>query len=219
MTLRPEIDVSHADWFADTDADWWSTATQGPAGFEAYATIWFDSAESESYRSDDVLMANVVAVAAQHTHTPEDVFFGLWDGWGELYDGARQYSMARANWMRDLWVNPSPPRVLPAFDDAILSGPKVDLQEARQYLLFRGPASQIGQWGANPIDLNVPRALPPASVTWPADHSWFIASEIDAEWMCVSGSTALVEALLAEFGSNAEPATHGAIPPLEATEQ
>lgn len=215
MTLRAETDISHADWFADTGVDWHIAATQGPAGFEAYLTIRFDSPVSATYRSDDDLMAAVVTVASKHTQTPEDVFFGLWDGWGELADGARQYSMARANWMRDLWVNPSPPRVLPAFDDAVLEGPKVDLQDARHYLLFRGPASDVGQWGANPIDVNVPRALPPASITWPADQAWFIAADVDAEWLCVGGSADLAEALSAEFGSNTEPANYGSIPDLE----
>ena len=219
MTLRPEPDTSHADWFVDATSDWQQTATFGPAGFDAYVTIRFDLPESDSYRSDDSLMGQVVAVAAEHTHTPTDVFFGLWDGWGDLDDGARQYSTARVNWIRDLWVNPSPPRILPAFDDEVLSGPKINLYDARHYLLFRGPASNVGQWGANPIDVNTPRALAPASMTWPRDRTWFIAADVDQEWMCVGGSTALAEALLATFGTNAEPATFGQVVPPKPVER
>ena len=219
MTLRPEPDTSHADWFVDSTSDWQQTATFGPAGFDAYVTIRFDTPDSQSYRSDDLLVSHVVAVAAEHTQTPGDVFFGLWDGWGDLDDGARQYSTARANWMRDLWINPSPPRIRPAFDDDILSGPKVNLYDARHYLLFRGPASNVGQWGANPIDVDTPRALAPASVTWPQDRAWFIAADVDEESMHVGGSAALTEALLAAFGANAEPTKFGDVASPEETER
>lgn len=215
MSLRHEPDTQVADWFVDLDADWWTLATQGPAGFEAYATVWFDHGESENYRSDDTIMATVVGIAAQHTRTPEDLIFGLWDGWGELTDGARQYSLVRANWMRDLWFKPTPPRIPPAFPDDVLDGPKADLQANREYLLFRGPAAEVGQWAALPFDRDVERTLPPASLTWPADRAWFISADVDASWLCVGGSEALISALLGDARLDAEPATYGQIPALE----
>ncbi|TXJ04636.1 MAG: hypothetical protein E6Q27_07645 [Aeromicrobium sp.] len=107
----------------------------------------------------------------------------------------------------------------PAFDDDILSGPKVNHHDARHYLLFRGPASNVGQWGANPIDVNTPRALAPASVTWPQDRAWFIAADVDEESMCVGGSAALAQALLAAFGPNAERVTFGQTGDSKATER
>lgn len=217
MTLRHEPDVSLADWFAiaDADADWWTTVTQGPAGLDAYATVWFEYEESNPYRSDDEIMALVINIAANYTRTPDDVFFGLWDGWGELYDGARQYSSVRNNWLRDLWVNPIAPRTGPAFDDEIINGPKVNVQDHREYLLFRGASADVGNWGAHRLDVDIERALAPASITWPADRAWFVTADVDPSWLCVAGSSALIEELLDSPALDAEPAVHGQIPPLE----
>lgn len=213
MTLRHEPDVSHAAWFVGADADWRTLATQGPPGFEAYATVRYDTGEAEHYRSDDLVMAAVVNLAAQHTRTPDDVFFGLWDGWGELTDPGRVYSVVRANWLRDLWFQPTPPRNTPAFDDDVAAGPRVDLHDDRAYLLFRGPAASVGQWGARPFAPDLDRTLPPASITWPADRAWFIASDVDPEWLCVGGSHAMIAAVLAHPDLDAEPATYGDQPP------
>ena len=212
MTLRHEPDVSHADWFVRAESDWAVLAGQGPPGFEAYATVRFADGESEVYLSDDVVMALVVQLAAQHTRTPDDVFFGLWDGWGELSDQGRVYSVVRSNWLRDLWFRPTPPRNRPAFREEVTDAPKVDLRGKRSYLLFRGPASEVGRWGAADYAPDVERTLPPASITWPADHAWFIAADVDDEWLCIGGSQRLIDAVLAHPDLNAEPATHGDAP-------
>lgn len=213
MTLRHEPDVSRADWFVHADAPWQVLATQGPPGFQAYAAIRFDVGESETCRSDDAIMALVVEVAAGHTRTPDDVIFGLWDGWGELTDAGRVYHSIRATWLRDLWFRPSPPRIRPAFDAAILDGPVVDLAGARSYLLFRGPARDVGDWGARPYETDLARTLPPASITWPSDRAWFIAADVDEDRLCVGGTAALVDALIAHPGLDAEPIAHGAVEP------
>lgn len=215
MTLRHEPDVSHAQWFVRAEAPWQVLATQGPPGFEAWATVRFDVGESEAYRSDDEIMAIVVELASRHTRTRDDVFFGLWDGWGELTDAGRVYSTLRSNWLRDLWFRPSPPRIRPAFDDGVLGAPKAELRGDRAYLLFRGPASDVGDWGARPFGVDVERTLPPASITWPADRAWFIAADVDPVWLCVGGSEALISAVLAHPELDASPAVHGQIPPLE----
>jgi len=212
MTLRHEPDVSHADWFVRTDVDWRVLAGQGPAGFEAYATVRFDDGEREAYRPDDQTMAIVVAVAAAHTRTPDDLFFGLWDGWGELTDAGRVYTSLRGSWLRDLWFRPTPPRVRPAFEDEVMDGPKVHLADARAYLLFRGPAAEVGDWGARPWGTDLERTLPPASITWPADRAWFIAADVDDDDLTIGGSQALVDAVLAHPDLDAEPVTHGVVP-------
>ncbi|GAA3543550.1 hypothetical protein AFL01nite_29830 [Aeromicrobium flavum] len=215
MTLRHEPDVSHADWFVRAEADWWPLATQGPPGFEAYATVWFDDGESEHYRGDDLIMATVVNLAAQHTRTPDDVFFGLWDGWGELIDAGRVYATVRGNWLRDLWFRPTPPRVAAAFDEHVTEGPQVDLRGDRRYFLFRGAAADVGRWGAADFAPDVERTLPPASITWPADRAWFVAADVDPAWLCVGGSQRLIDAVLGHPDLDAEPATYGEIPALE----
>lgn len=215
MTLRHEPDVTHADWFVRAEADWWPLATQGPPGFEAYATVRFDDGESDTYRPDDEMMAIVVGLAAHRTRTPEDVFFGLWDGWGDLTDASRVYTTLRGNWLRDLWFRPTPPRVRPAFDEDVIDGPKVDLRGDRAYLLFRGAASDVGRWNAKPWGTDVERTLPPASITWPADRAWFIAADVDPDWLCIGGSHQLIDDVLAHPDLDAEPATYGIVPALD----
>jgi len=214
MTLRHEPDVAHADWFVRAEADWWVLATQGPPGFEAYAMVRFDDGEAEPYRSDDEVMAIVVGLAAAHTRTPEDVLFGLWDGWGELDDAGRVYTTLRGSWLRDLWFRPTPPKVKPAFDRQVLDGPKVDLRGDRHYLLFRGPAADVGDWGATPWGPDLDRTLPPASITWPADRAWFIAADVDPDWLCIGGPRSLIDAVLAHPDLDTEPARHGVVPAL-----
>lgn len=211
MTLRHEPDVSHADWFMHADEDWAVLARQGPPGFDAYAMVQFADGEVETSRSDDEVMANVVALAAAHTSTPEDLFFGLWDGWGELCDSGRVYTTLRSSWLRDLWLRPTPPRTRPAFGHEVMDGAKVDLDGYRQYLLFRGRAADVGRWGADPWAPDLERALPPASVTWPADRAWFIAADVDPDWLCIGGSRQLIDAVLAHPDLDAEPATYGVI--------
>lgn len=215
MTLRPEPDVSHADWLVRAEPDRQTLVSQGPPGFEAHATVRFADGESETYRPDDETMAIVVRIAAAHTRTPEDVFFGLWDGWGELTDAGRVYTTLRGNWLRDLWFRPTPPRVRPAFDDEVIDGPKVDLAEDRSYLLFRGAADDVGDWGARPWGTDVERTLPPASLTWPADRAWFIAADVDHDWLCLGGSQRLVDTVVTHPDLDAAPATYGVLPALE----
>ena len=216
MTLRPEPDVSQADWLVRADEDWRVLAAQGAPGFEAYARVRFDDGEGEAYRPDDETMALVMAVAAAHTRTPDDVFYGLWDGWGELTDAGRVYTSLRGSWLRDLWFRPTPPRVRPAFDDEVMDGPRVELGDERAYLLFRGPASDVGRWGARPWGADLERTLPPASITWPADRAWLIAADVDDTGLTVGGSQRLVDAVLAHPELDAESVTYGVLPTITA---
>lgn len=215
MTLRHEPDVRHADWFVRADQDWTVLATQGAPDFEAYATVRFADGESETYRPDDETMAIIVNVAGAHTRTPHDLFFGLWDGWGELDDAGRVYTTLRSNWLRDLWFRPTPPRVRPAFDDDVMAAPKVDLHGNRAYLLFRGAAADVGRWGARPWGTDLERTLPPASITWPADHAWFVAADVDDTGLTVGGSQRLVDEVLAHPDLDAAPVTYGVVPSLD----
>src|SRR5690606_557262 len=94
-------------------------------------------------------------------------------------------------------------------------GPKVDLAEDRSYLLFRGAADDVGDWGARPWGTDGERTLPPASLTWPADRAWFIAADVDPEWLCLGGSRRLVDTLVAHPDLTAAPATYGVLPALD----
>jgi hypothetical protein len=78
-----------------------------------------------------------------------------------------------------------------------MTGPRVSIP-ARDYLLFRGPLSQAGQWGsAAAVVTGEPREINSPNLMWPADHAWFAGSDIDLPWTGIAGTEDLIEDLLA----------------------
>jgi hypothetical protein len=56
------------------------------------------------------------------------------------------------------------------------------------------------------VDL-VPGRLRPINspnLIWPADHSWFVATEIDLPWTGIAGSAELVQDLIADESLDVE---------------
>jgi hypothetical protein len=95
------------------------------------------------------------------------------------------------------------PTVAPAFPPEVLNGPRVSIP-ARDYLLFRGPLTQAGQWGAAELVPGRARPINSPNLIWPADHSWFVATEIDLPWTGIAGSTNLVQDLIADESLDVE---------------
>jgi hypothetical protein len=74
-----------------------------------------------------------------------------------------------------------------------MQGPRVRIP-ARDYLLFRGSLHDAGTWGAR---LPAWRArINSPNLMWPADHAWFVATEIDNAWTGIGGNAALAAELL-----------------------
>lgn len=214
MSLRPEPDLDVAEWIvsATNETDPTVVTRQGPPGLQAHATIWFDTPDSEAPRAEPDLVALVTSLAAEHTATPERSCFALWDGWGEIDEG-RFYGVMDVERGFGRVFSGAPARIAPpAFGDAVLSGPRLQLTAERSYLLFTGSLADVGDWGARPLAPGWPRELPQASFTWPADRAWCLTSDPEAEWFCLGGPPGLVEAVLAHPDLQAEPATHG-VPP------
>lgn len=219
MPLRHEPDTSLADWIVTDvgdDDDAWTRVLQGPPGFEAYATIWFDDETADPYRADAEVVAIVTRLAGAFTTTPDQVRFALWEGWGEL-EGGRQYTaMQPMDWFGRVFRPAAPHRPAPAFPADVLAAPRVDLHGWRSYLLFTGAADEAGDWGARPPAPGWPSDLPQASLTWPADRAWCLTSDVDPDWCCLGGSQRLVDTVLARPDLRSEPAVHGTPPPLPA---
>lgn len=175
MVLRPEPDVTHADWFAQRDESWVQLCTAGPRGFEGSVRVFHAPAD---VRGKDVQgfegdlpreqLLPLLDLLSRHTSTPGDCFFALWDGYGV------PSSLARVR--------------IPN----------------RDYLLYRGQiddadlgASGEGRlWG---VPMNSPNLM------WPRDRSWFAATEVDQPWSAIGGSQALIDEVLAHPGLDAEP--------------
>ncbi len=202
MSLRPLADVSVADWFAGDGSP--LPLERGPAGFESYARVLHsDMGDGERYEGHlvDELLAALVAALARHTSTPGECYFGLWDGYGDIYGGdAVGFLTAFSGPMkwpgRIFTKEKPPPPVPPAFAPEVLAGPR--LTYAHDYLLFTGTLAEAGQWGAVGYGHGVPRNINSPNLMWPADRAWFVTTSIDSSWTGVGGSSELVGELLGD---------------------
>lgn len=64
--------------------------------------------------------------------------------------------------------------------------------EGRGHFLLRGPLTGL----LRSVSAIPDRDQPVSGIWWPADRSWFVATEIDFPWTLVAGSHRLVERLL-----------------------
>jgi hypothetical protein len=97
MSLQHEPDVSKAAWFAHVDDPWVEVCSQGPRGFAQYARLFHagDPEEDDPENSrvllnlegdiDENSLTALIGVLARHTSTPQECFFGLWEGYGEIH--------------------------------------------------------------------------------------------------------------------------------------
>ena len=76
------------------------------------------------------------------------------------------------------------------------AGPEVLDLENRSYLVRRGPLALALDIGWEPFPDR--RLAAPPNLLWPADRAWFVTSDTDLDSTYLGGSTALVEALLAQ---------------------
>ena len=79
MPLRPLSDVSPADWFVDSAADWWDKVCLGPPGYDAYVRVHFDM---EGEVSDVSVVSGILDILARYTATADTTYVGVWKGWG-----------------------------------------------------------------------------------------------------------------------------------------
>jgi hypothetical protein len=105
--------------------------------------------------------AALVEVLSTVTATPEDVFFGIWIGWGD-----------------------TPPERFP--------GAGVIATEGRGHFLLRGPLE-----GALTAVAVADTRGAVSGLWWPADRTWFVATEVDLEWTFVAGERVLIDRLMA----------------------
>jgi hypothetical protein len=83
----------------------------------------------------------VLETLTGRTRTPDECYFCLWDGWGDIEGGGGARILDRRRW----FVRRGP-RIATAFPDSVLQGPKVVVPN-RAYFLFRGSVSDFGDWG------------------------------------------------------------------------
>ena len=148
-------------------------------------------------------LSDLCVILTGHTGTPEQCWFAVWEGWGWQHSGG--FSMGRSTSSDE----PLPPlEMAPQEWQLDLTGPTFALP-GRDYHLFGGPvdaATRIGHWITKEwFDAQSP------SIFWPEDHSWCVATEVDADTTLVGGSrdliaevtnSSLLEALLIGRGAS-----------------
>lgn len=211
MPLRYEPDVSHANWFTNSPDHWIQLCARGPSGFARYARLFHRQFTDDDFDPEttpettreignlpDNLLQQLTSILERHTQTPEDCFFGLWPGHGEVSGG---HAVAVLD---DKPQSKLP--IPPAFPPEVMTGPLVEIPN-REYLLFRGPLSEAGQWGAVDVIPGISRHINSPNLMWPADHAWFVATEVDLEWTGIGGSHRLIADLLTAQGLEVEEMT------------
>ena len=69
----------------------------------------------------------------------------------------------------------------------------------RRYHLFGGTLADSAAWDGDPPHM-----------MWPADHAWFVAKDVDPDWIGVGGTQALIDEVLAAPGPEAAPSAYDA---------
>ena len=96
MTLTRCPDLSPADWIVTSTLPWQQLVTFGPSGFEAYARLRFlpdpaydgqRESDVEEAGSDSDRLHTLLEVLAGQTRSPDECFFCVWDGFGDLSGG------------------------------------------------------------------------------------------------------------------------------------
>ena len=203
MPLRPLADLRAADWFVDDPAPARLRSHVGPSGFEAYVRVLHTpTGQGDRFEGhlDEPLLSALIGVLAEHTTTPDDCFFALWEGYGDIHGGEAAGFLTAftgpMRWPGRIFTKEKPKAPPPpAFPPHIMDGPLLTAN-GEAHFLFAGPLSEAGRWGAASYGGGVPRDINSPNLMWPADHAWFVTTSIEGTWTGVGGSDALIGALL-----------------------
>ena len=150
--------------------------------------------DPEEGNLDPISMAALYDVLANMS-TAAQAFHGFWAGWGGLHQG----SVAR---LSNDGQGDEPPASAFPFPPQVVNGPTLDLP-GRDYLVFSGSLDPT-LFAARPGSSFWPQS---PSLSWPDDHSWCVATDIDFDSTLVAGSVELIAAVLAHPGLEAWPVT------------
>jgi hypothetical protein len=133
------------------------------------------------------LASRLADVLAGHTERSQQSCFALWEGWGvpEVMVAFRPGNSDEGQ--RD--AHQSIEAEIASWRGLIGSAPRFKLS-TRGMLLLRGPLAAVEDFYAFHRD--------PPSMWWPEDHTWCVATDIDLMTTYIGGSTACINALLAD---------------------
>lgn len=138
----------------------------------------------------------LVRLLADHTTTADLCWFAAWEGWGDYRDGSAVLLTLGAS------PDDAPPAMPPpaTYREKPSERPTFTLPH-RGYYIARGPLS-----AALDTVYGVTWAYQSASIWWPDDRAWCVATEVDFDWTYVGGTKECIAAILASPNLEALPA-------------
>jgi len=137
----------------------------------------------------------LVGVLGNHTTTSDRCWFAAWEGYGDFRDGSAAlatFGGAPVDALARL-----PPGT---YRDKPTEHPRFKLPH-RGYYLARGPLA-----AALETVYGFTWAYLSASIWWPDDRAWCVATEVDFDWTYVGGTTECIAAILSSPDVEALPA-------------
>lgn len=144
---------------------------------------------------DEEVVAELLPFLAQFTGTPEQCYFGVWEGYGQYSGGTTMLTSDGSG--RPL----PPPRDVRSAQRIRGCG--------RNYLLYTGELKDITGFYAN-------FGSEPPNIWWPADRAWFVSTDIDLDSTYVGARQECIDALLSHPALEAMPAEYRAAVHMEA---
>ena len=163
------------------------------AGHGAGVRPWREDPNHGSMEEETA--TELAAFLSRFTGTPEQCYFGVWEGYG-------QYSGGTTMFTSDGSGSPLPtPR-------EIRRAQRIRGCD-RNYLLYAGELQDITAFYTNSLS-------EPPNIWWPADRTWFVAADIDLVSTYIGASQERIEALLSHPALEAVPAEYRASVAMDA---
>ena len=189
MSVQRYDDASVADWLRTQDRTWYDLSARGPLGFESYARLRFIPDPSfDGQRENDAPTVDLdgpgpseiwqigVAVShlTQHTSTPDELFYLVWEGWPDVSSVCDPLGTA----------------------DVKLADERGFV--VRRYYLLRGFDADLSGWDLYPETDTLESRLPLPAFIWPADRAWCVSRDTDPHFASIGASAAAIADILAD---------------------
>jgi len=163
----------------------------GAASPFAHGSELWDAGEPETGNLSVDGLTELCAVLGRFTSTPDECFYAVWEGWGQLHGGRAR-----------VWMSGDGHGV-PA--EPLLTREELNVDRVRlphrRYLLMSGPLRAVGDVARyDGPDTWVSQS---PSLLWPADHNWCVATEIDFDSTLVGGPAPTIDEILTAPGLEA----------------
>ena len=165
------------------------------------ASQGWDPSEPWTGSLDPEPLAALCDVLARHTATPEECWFGIWDGNGWLHPGSGVVAVFTrdAPGDREGAGQPQPtesvvPMVGLTWNEPAPAAPLFELPW-REYRLLSGPLDAALEVGSVLNGVFFPYS---PNLIWPDDRAWCVATEVDLASTYIAGPQALADELLAD---------------------